>query len=132
MLFSYKMMVLLCAVVGVMWAQAANESPKAGKAAVEPPAAGAKKVPEADVNTTEEVEDKMDPRDTRSSACVLLYFARMQKDTEALNRFKTDDVNQTIARFTKIKAMIVGKCNKTIPQDLAVKVPLMCKTTIAR
>lgn len=123
MLFSSKTMLLLWVVVAMAWVDAA-ETVKAEKETAKAVANKTETEAQAAHNETEEVDEKLEPGDVRSSACLLLYLIRTQKDAETLKRFNTSNANETAARTLKLKALIVSHCNRTIPQDAAAKVLL--------
>ena len=85
---------------------------------------------DTDFNETDRNETESNETDSKFLACSLLMFQKLGKDAKTLARIegKEKEVRQT--RDAKIKAIMMVKCNATLPDDLVEKVKLFSSEQI--
>ena len=71
------------------------------------------------VNELEDEEYKMSPQQKKIAACITLFYYQKKKDKVEWLKLKEQDKNDTLGRRQKLEAVILGQCNKALP-DTAV------------
>lgn len=78
-----------------------------------------KEVSQANVN---EDDEKVSQQDKRLAACITLFYSQKKKDEAEWQKFKAYDGNITKGRNQKIQALMIEKCNKTLPDSAVTSV----------
>jgi hypothetical protein len=66
-----------------------------------------------------------DPTTKRLLACLALYFLKITKEIDTWSMLKqTNNKSEKAKRKNKLKALIIGECNQTLPDSLVSKVNL--------